>query len=56
VGKLKRRNVYKLAGPFVLCGKASPLSETPLVLVRLDHIASVIVSANDSITAFFPSR
>jgi hypothetical protein len=41
---LKRRNVYKLAIPFMACGKASLLFEITLVLVCLDHVASVIVT------------
>jgi hypothetical protein len=42
---LKRRNVYKLAISFMPCGKASPLFELALVLVRFNHVASVIVNA-----------
>jgi hypothetical protein len=47
--ELKRRNVYKLAVPFVSCGKASPLFEIAFVLVRFHHVASVIVNANHSV-------
>ena len=37
--ELKRRNVYKLAVPFVRCEETSPLLEIILVLVRFDHVA-----------------
>jgi len=47
--ELKRRNVYKLAVPFVSCGKASPLFEIARVLVRFDHVARFVVNANHSI-------
>jgi hypothetical protein len=47
--ELKRRNVYKLAVPFMSCGKASPLFELARVLVHLDHVASVIENANHSV-------
>jgi hypothetical protein len=36
--------------------KCSPLLEIPRVLVRFDHVASIIVNANDGITAFDPLR
>jgi len=32
--------------------ETSPLSELPRVLVRLDHVASLIVNPNHSIIAF----
>jgi hypothetical protein len=44
--ELKRRNVYKVAIAFMPCGKASRLFEVALVLVRLDHVTSVIVNAD----------
>jgi hypothetical protein len=47
--ELKRRNVYKLAVPFVSCGKASPLFGGALMLVRFDHVASFILNANHSV-------
>jgi hypothetical protein len=42
-----RHNKSFLAGSAMGCKqKASPLFELALVLVRLDHVASVIVNAN----------
>ena len=41
-------NVYKFVVSFVPCGETSRLFEIARVLVRLDHVARIIVNANHS--------
>ena len=48
--ELKRPpNVYKFVVSFVPCGETSRLFEIARMLVRFNHVASIIVNANHSI-------
>jgi hypothetical protein len=60
LAELRRRNVYKVVNRLRCRGLAahsdrdtSPLFELALVPVRLNHIASIIVNANDGIMNWY---